>query len=144
MSVSLSTSLLTAGITALLGFAVFVVGQLTLKLFVEPIQDQKRIIGRTAHALTYYANVCKMSPPEDAAEGRKVYRNLASELRASFEVAPRYNWCVQLKLVRPVDQLQSAYSGLIYLSNNVGTPGYGDDDTIKARRRVEDGLSIKW
>jgi hypothetical protein len=92
MIVTLSASLLTAGITALLGFVVFVGGQLTLKLFVEPIQDQKRIIGRIAHALTYYANVYEISRPEDVAEGRKVYRDLAGELRASFRVIPLYSF----------------------------------------------------
>jgi|SRR5215208_2503471 len=90
MSSSITTSLLTAGFTALLGLAVFVAGQFALKLFVEPIQAQKRAIGKTAHALTYYANVIEGSDPETVSEGRKVYRDLAAEFRASTNVIPLY------------------------------------------------------
>src|SRR3712207_4409551 len=46
-----STSVVTALLTAALGF---VVGQFVLKLLVDPIQEQRRIVGRVAHALFYY------------------------------------------------------------------------------------------
>jgi|SRR5215218_738449 len=133
MSSSITTSLLTAGFTALLGLAVFVAGQFALKLFVEPIQAQKRAIGKTAHALTYYANVIEGSDPETVSEGRKVYRDLAAEFRASTNVIPLYRMFARWKAVPPSERAKVAHARLIYLSNTIGTAKYG------GRRRKEQG-----
>ena len=76
MLASLTTPLLTAGITALFAFVVFVAGQFTLKLFVEPIQDHRRVIGSIAHALMSYANVYADSKLEEVAEGRRAVPRL--------------------------------------------------------------------
>src|SRR5215208_4694503 len=136
MSSSITTSLLTAGFTALLGLAVFVAGQFALKLFVEPIQAQKRVIGRTAHALTYYANTMEGSDPETVSEGRKVYRDLAAEFRASTNVIPLYRLFAWWGVVPPGEKTKVAYDHLIYLSNTIGTAKYGGEETERARREI--------
>lgn len=35
----------------------FVITQSILKFVIEPLQEQRRLIGDVAHALSYYANV---------------------------------------------------------------------------------------
>jgi hypothetical protein len=144
MTTPLTTSLLTAGITALLGFVVFVGGQLALKLFVEPIQDQRRVIGRITHALMYYANVYEDSKPEEVDEGRRVYRDLGADLRSGIRVIPFYGLFVSLKLVRSIQQVRSAFAHLIGLANVVGTPAYGDAKTEMRRREIRESLGIEW
>jgi len=39
------------------GVAIFVLGQVLLRFFLEPIQEQRRIIGEIASALVYLANI---------------------------------------------------------------------------------------
>jgi len=40
-----------------IGVAIFVLGQVLLRFLVEPIQEQRRIIGEIASALVYLANI---------------------------------------------------------------------------------------
>lgn len=46
-----------AAVAAVLAVFVFVLTQSFLKLVLEPVQEQRRLIGEVAHALLYYANV---------------------------------------------------------------------------------------
>jgi hypothetical protein len=39
------------------GVAIFVLGQVLLRFFLEPMQEQRRIIGEIASALVYLANI---------------------------------------------------------------------------------------
>jgi hypothetical protein len=49
-----TTAIVTALVTALLAILVFVLTQSFLKLFLEPIQEQRRLIGEVATALTVH------------------------------------------------------------------------------------------
>jgi hypothetical protein len=48
---------LTALATTLGGTVVFVIGQIIQRLFIEPIQEQRKLIGEIIHALTFHANL---------------------------------------------------------------------------------------
>lgn len=50
------SALLTSALTVLLGFVVFVGGQIVQRFLLEPLQEQRRVIGEIAHALVYYDN----------------------------------------------------------------------------------------
>ena len=75
------------------------VTQSFLKLVLEPIQDQRKLIGDVAHALLFYKNVYhpeSFGPPDDRRrdeldEARKTLRGLAGRLRASLWTIPFYN-----------------------------------------------------
>lgn len=56
-----STIIVTAFLSALFGITVFVIRQLIQKLLIEPVQEQRKIIGEIAHALADYANVNDVS-----------------------------------------------------------------------------------
>ena len=53
----LFSSVLTSCFTIIGGTTVFVFGQLAVKLFVEPLHEQARLLTEIAHSQTFYANV---------------------------------------------------------------------------------------
>lgn len=82
--------MLTVFATVVAGVVVFVIGQVALKLVIEPMQDQASTIGGITHSLTYYANVSKASPDEEVREARRVYRDQAAALRRTLRTARPY------------------------------------------------------
>jgi hypothetical protein len=44
-------------LTAVVGVTVFVIGQLTAKFLIEPIHEQKKLIGEIAATIIFYSNV---------------------------------------------------------------------------------------
>lgn len=44
-------------LTALGGVVVFVIGQMVVKFFIEPIHEQKKLIGEIAGSIIFYSNV---------------------------------------------------------------------------------------
>jgi len=115
------SAVLTAAITVIVG-VVFVLGQLAQKLLIEPIQEQKRTIGKVTHALTYYRNVGPDAPDGSesrTAEARGLYRDLAAELRMNLRVLPLYRLFSWLRLVLPKEQVRRATGALIGLSRTV-------------------------
>lgn len=99
---------LTAVVGAVLGIISFVFGQVIQRMFIEPIQAQRLIIGRIAHALTYWSNIWQQRdlPPEQRAEheddlkrASEAIRQLASDLRASIRPIPLYGFMESLNFV---------------------------------------------
>lgn len=96
-------------LTALLAVATFVVGQFIQRLFVEPIQEQRHIIGRIAHALTFYRDIVKDAAGDKPSlkqikVTKAALRRLASELRASLTVLPFYRFFVIIRCVLPAEK----------------------------------------
>jgi len=138
-----TTALLVAGITALLGVVLFVARQFALKLLVEPIQDHRRLMGRIASALYYYENVYEGSTQEVVAEARRAYRDLGTDLRSGVRLIPGYRLLARVKLVRSIEQIETASAHLIGLSNEVGTAKYGGEGTERRRREIRESLGIE-
>jgi hypothetical protein len=86
------SELLIAGFTVALGFVVFVLGQFTQRLCIEPIQEQKRIIGEIAYLLDYYRNVASVAKAGLAEEASRELRRLAGELRATLRLILWYRF----------------------------------------------------
>ena len=55
-------------VTVVTGAAVFVLGQITLKVGIEPYLEQQKVIAKIVHALVYYANVSAKGPLKDLPE----------------------------------------------------------------------------
>jgi hypothetical protein len=142
---SFTDSIVTAGLTTALGLFAFVLGQFALKLVVEPIQEQKRVVGSVAHALIYYRNVGPSNPtgpdPERVAEARRAYRDLAAALRTNLRMVPRYEDFARLQLVLPREQVRQASTALIGLASTV-QKGSHADDVNRYRWTVEKSLGI--
>lgn len=115
-------------LTALLTVLTFTMGQIVDRLFIQPIQEQKRVIGKIHFALFYYANcyaieddVAKMS--KDYVEKLKTaedeIRKLGSELKSSTAVIPCYDEFVKLGIVFKKSIIEDAYTGHIGWSNSI-------------------------
>jgi cobalamin biosynthesis protein CobD/CbiB len=95
---------------AVLALIVFVITQSILKFVIEPIQEQKKLIGEIANAFVAYADVPIYSPqelyerPEETsayrerlAETRQELRRLSGRLRASLWAIPFYKLLSRVK-----------------------------------------------
>ncbi|OHB91290.1 MAG: hypothetical protein A3D89_05805 [Planctomycetes bacterium RIFCSPHIGHO2_02_FULL_52_58] len=115
---------LTSSITVLSGILVFVGGQLIAKFFIEPIHEQRRLIGEIAHSLIFYANLYSnpvLSKPERQNEAQKVLRRQACQLRERTHVIPWYKLWQSLRVVIKYNDIEEASSHIIGLSNSVQT-----------------------
>ena len=102
-----------------LGFVVFVLGQIAQRFFIEPIQEQRRVIGEIAFVVLYHANVGSMSPPKDRLEASSTLRRLSGQLRSTLWTVPCYRLFQSLGLVESREHVLTASTGLIGWSNSV-------------------------
>jgi hypothetical protein len=110
----------TAIVTALLAVLVFVITESLLKLLLEPIQEQRRLIGEVASALTVYEKSYTLrigattfgAPKEEAVEADRALRELAGRLRGSLWSVPAYDAFALLRLVRKLADVVAAANAL--------------------------------
>src|SRR5215216_2442477 len=110
------SELLTASITVALGFLVFVLGQFIQRLCIEPIQEQKRIIGEIAYLLDYYRDVASVAKAGLAEEASRELRRLAGELRSTLRLVLGYRFFELLRLVEKRDNVMTATTELKWVS----------------------------
>jgi hypothetical protein len=143
---SFTDSIVTAGLTTLLGLVAFVLGQFALKLLVEPIQEQARIVGEVAHTLTYYRNVSSETSGfgrEGIAEARRKYRDLAARLRMNLRVLRLwYRAFARPPFVLPAEDVKKAATSLIVLGATV-QKGADAEDVMSHRAVVRKSLNIE-
>jgi hypothetical protein len=130
-----STKVATAIVTALLAVVVFVLTQGFLKLVLEPLQEERRLVGEVAAALTVYERAFTLrvqpssgsgtepmvfgSSREEAAEAAKALRDLSGRLQAGLWAVPLYDLFAFFRIVPTVsavvvatDELHMWYSQL--------------------------------
>lgn len=108
--------------TVVSGVLTYVLGQLVLKLVIEPVQDFRKTVGRISHALIERANVIQnpgVPTHEVMQETSRELRVLSSELQAHLYLIPSY--CITRAAFRlPKRELVlQASQALIGLSNSV-------------------------
>ena len=113
------SELLTAGFTVALGFVVFVLGQFTQRLCIEPIQEQKRITGEIAYLLDYYRDVASVAKAGLAEEASRELRRLAGELRATLRTVLWYRFFAYLRFVEKRDKVIRATTELKEVSLSI-------------------------
>lgn len=131
---------ITAGVTILGGVLVLVIGQLVVRLFVEPIHEQAKLRGEIYVSLTLYKNVyggAKLHGEERVHEASHTLRNQASQLRASLWIIRWYRLWQCLSLVPRRENVIKASTYLIFLSNSMYTPDYA---VIEERHRNIEAL----
>jgi hypothetical protein len=137
-------------VTALLAVLVFVLTQSFLKLVLEPIQEQKKLIGEVAHALLFYANVVHLDtsgPPDEQRrkeldEARIALRRLAGRLRASLWTVPFYDTLARLGRVTRKEDVLEASDQLVGWSNSLYGSTRHEDARNKRRTIIADRLGI--
>jgi hypothetical protein len=116
--------LLTAAVTVVGGVTVFTIGQVFAKFFIEPLHEQRKLIGTIADSLIYYAHHFSDSQERPFAEVRDAsdcFRRHASTLMARTVAIPWYRLWALLRLVRPFADIIAARRALIGLSNSLNS-----------------------
>ena len=137
---------LTVFFTVLSGVITFVVGQLVVKLVLDPVHDLKKTIGQISHTLVERANVIGnpgVPTKEVMDETSDLLRKLSSQLHAYLYLVPAYDATCRVFRLPSKEKLLAASTNLIGLSNSV----YRADAKVYENnaKRVEaicDSLSI--
>jgi len=112
----------TVFLTVLAGVITYVLGQLILKLLIEPVTELKRTIGEIAHSLIEHANVIQnpgVPKEEMITETSRQLRKLSSQLEAHLYLIPMYRCTSKLFFLPSRDKIIAAARGLMGLSNSV-------------------------
>lgn len=127
--------------TVLSGVIVFVLGQIFIKFFIEPIHELKRLMGEIADALIFYANVPAGGRLDVVEKPSEIFRQLSSQLMAKKHMIPFYTLWAIIGAVPNKDHILKAHSALIGISNGLydaQDPTYVKD----CRREVESALRL--
>jgi hypothetical protein len=113
---------MTVFLTVLSGVITFVLGQLIIKLFVDPVHDFRRVIADIALVLIEYANVYANPGVAGSEIEKKVsedLRRLSSRLNAQTYLIPCYSITAKVFGLPSRNKVLDATSNLIGLSNAV-------------------------
>lgn len=143
-----NSDLFNASITALFAVVVFVIGQLIEKMFIAPIQEQKKTIGKILYVLTFHANMVpfrnkekKLTNFNDLKKASSELRELAANLRAVTYSIPLYRWLNNAKLVPKDSDIKEVSRCLIGWSNSI----YDDTprDRHEFRKKIAELLGVE-
>lgn len=101
---------------------IFVLGQIGLKLIIEPIQELKKEISEILNAMVFYAD--RVSNPNSNSqevidEVSKILRKHASNLEAKSSIIPFYRIFEIFRVLPNKQNISEAKSHLIGLSNSL-------------------------
>jgi hypothetical protein len=88
----------------LAGVIIYVLGEIVVKIVIDPVQELKRVIADIAFKLIHYSHIYQISSSEDTAgkavektidqaqleQAANEYRKLASMLNAGYRLVPFY------------------------------------------------------
>lgn len=130
-----------------LGFATFVLGQIVLKLLIEPIVECKKTLGEIANSLVMYAP--EIYTPGVVAEDAmhkvsEILRGHASQLNQHMRTIPMYRIVRRIFFLPSNVAMRESISCLIGLSNGLYRAD-GNIHAVNAKRvdRICDLLKIE-
>ncbi|HOI50894.1 MAG TPA: hypothetical protein PLN02_00825 [Azonexus sp.] len=138
----------TVFLTVLSGVITFVIGQLVLKLVIDPVQELKKTIAQISHSMIERANVIANPgvPSDDVmSETSKHFRQLSSQLHAHLYLIPLFNVTAKIFRLPTKEKILAASSSLIGLSNSIFRASATEHIHNHNARRVEnvcDSLGI--
>lgn len=112
----------TVFLTVMSGVITYVVGQLVMKLVVEPVHEMKKTIGLISHSLVEHADVIHNPgvPSEEIIRSTsKHLRNLSSQLHGHLYLVPFYKFTAKIFFLPSQEKILSASNALMGLSNSV-------------------------
>jgi len=137
---------LTSALTIFGGVLVYVIGQILVKFVIEPIHEQKKLLGEIADSLIFYSNIYT-SPgliPKKSHEAHEKFRQQATLLLSKTHMIPNYSFFSCLGMVVCQRDIEEAFSNLIGLSNSVfrspNDSGTRNSDTAK---KIKSLLKLK-
>lgn len=133
-------------LTIFSGVAVFVIGQVVLKLFIDPIQDFKKVIGEISNCLINnagnYFEPEKLGEEKQGEVAQELLR-LSAKLNAQMSIIPLYSKLSRIYSCPSTDDVVVASKNLIEISNAMRSncPHNGKLNAYSAQR-VQDALGI--
>lgn len=122
-SVASMKELLIAPITVICGVSIFVIGQLVMRLMIDPILEQREVIGKIEYNLIFYASVLNNPtswPPEVNNKLGETFLDLSAQLRTKTSKIFKYALLTRRSIVVDAAKIQKVCENLISLSNAVG------------------------
>ena len=138
-------AVLTVSLTVISGVITYVLGQIALKLFIEPVQELKKTIGAISHSFIERANVIYnpgVLTKEVMDETSKELRKLASQLRSHLYLIPAYPRTARIFWLPALADIHNASKALIGLANGVHEVERPDNPKSKYVKMVCDSLRI--
>lgn len=136
----------TVFLTVLSGVLTFVLGELVLKLVIEPVQEMKKLIGQVAHSLTEHANVIQNSGAlaEDKMRATSDHlRKLSAHLEAQLYLVPAYPFTASVFRLPSTAKVIDAAGALIGLSNGLFHATNGiHEQNVERVNRVRGSLGL--
>ncbi len=113
-------------LTIIGGITIFVLGQIFMKFFIDPVQELSSAIGEAIDALEYYSNIYtnprKPNEPQELTNARKdaqdEIRKKASLLMAKKSRVKLYGFASFFKILPKERNLLMAHGNMIGLSNS--------------------------
>lgn len=106
--------------TIIVGVSIFVIGQIVVKLFIDPVQEFRRSIAKVRLEIVRTSHILHNTDIHDRDKIDKVfndYRSLSGELLAGLEVIPAYSFVCFVFLLPSRKRIMAASTNLIALSN---------------------------
>jgi len=137
---------ITVLLTVLSGVLTYVIGQIILKIIIEPVQDMKKTIGQISHSLIEHANVIQNPgvPSEETMHKTSQHlRMLSSQIQAHLYLVPKYKFTAFIFRLPSQKQVLEAAKNLIGLSNSVFRASENTHEYNSKRvEKICDSLSI--
>lgn len=128
-------------IAAATALILFVLTQGLLKFILEPIQDQRKLIGEVSYALLVY-NV-QVVDSLDEAEARRHLRELSGSLQASLWSIPFYDLFGLLHLIPKRGHVMLAVTRLITWSDHLDSSKSSNKEAAISQSKIAENLGIK-
>lgn len=109
-------------LTILAGVITFVAGQIILRIYIEPVQAFRTLIGEIAVALINYGILYRDEgnrSPEKIRDASVEFRLLASKLESSTYLIPHYRKVAQLFKLPSKHEIFAATTNLIQISDSI-------------------------
>lgn len=115
------------------GVIIYVIGEIIVKIVIDPVQELKRVIADIAFKLIHYSHVFKLAPsdkPSGEAAGEIInqekleeaaneYRRLASMLNAGYRLVPFYPIAKLLFFLPKEADIINARNALLEMSKEI-------------------------
>lgn len=117
----------------LAGVVIYVLGEIIVKIVIDPVQELKRVIADIAFKLIHYSHVYKISSSEDTSgeaaektiaqekleQAADEYRKLASLLNAGFRLVPFYPFARVVFFLPKEADIIEARNALLEMSEEI-------------------------
>ena len=136
----------TVWLTVISGVLTYVVGQLVLKLMIEPVQEMKKTIGQISHSLIEHANVIQnpgVPSEEKIKETSQHLRKLSSQIQTHLYLVPLYGltaWVFRLPSRAQVLEASQCLMGLFINVFRITDKIY--EQNLKKVEKICDSLRI--